>query len=93
MSRNGAAIRFDIKTFLKMIDFEGGDIHSIKLNEPYLPPEDIVILLEHPDLPEVKQGEMVTEIRPIYQSTYGDNGCLIRIERIEPKKIKEHNAV
>lgn len=86
MSKHGAVIKFNSDTFLKMLDFEGGVIHSIKLEEPYLPPEYIEILLEHPDLPEVKVGALVEGIKPIYQSTYGDNGGLIRVERTYPEK-------
>jgi len=87
---HGARIELDFKILLKILDFEGGTIHRVYTPDEYLYPDKALVIIEHPDLPEIPINEVAQTIRPIYQSTYGDNGCLLRAERIEPAKVSKN---
>jgi len=88
--RHAAIIKVSKKRFLKGLDFEGGIIHRVYEPEVYFEPDHFCVVLEHPDLPKVNQGDLLYTIQPIYQFSYGEDGSLIKIERIEPKGEKEY---
>jgi hypothetical protein len=63
---------------LKWLDFKGGRIHTIALDYNYL--NSIVVIIEHPDLPEVHEAEMLQDVTPAYiVAQYG--------ERFDPPKL------
>jgi len=84
--KHAAIIRIDKKVLLKVLDFEGGEIHRVYEAEQYFKPDYICIVLEHPDLPAVREGEWMVEITPIMQVRYGEDGSLLGIERESPEK-------
>jgi len=84
--RYAAIIEIGSKILLKMLDFEGGKIHRVYLPEDRWIPDTICIVLEHPDLDKVEDGFVLRRIQPMYQSIYGDNGCLLKVERVDPPK-------
>jgi hypothetical protein len=85
-ARHICKIEITPELLLEILDFKGGTIWGIKLDEDYTPPRYIKIALEHPDLPEVKESDFISNITPIMQITYGDNGVPLRIERTDPPK-------
>ncbi len=86
-NRNGAKIVIPAKLLLEWLQFGDGVLHSIKLNDDYLPALDIALVIEHPDLPSVPPNEMLRTVTPQYTSHYGE-GNLIGIERTDPPKGK-----
>ncbi len=81
----GGRIELDTKFLLKIFDLEGGEIHSIQLDD-YLPHKTITLVIEHSDLPEVTPRFPVPDVLITHQITYGDNGVPTRIERVDPPK-------
>ncbi len=86
MENHGAIIQVDIKTFLKMLDFKDGIIHNIKKNDEVWQPGILEMVLEHPDLPLVRDGDYLQKITPTYLMRQGENGVIIEIERTDPPK-------
>ena len=89
--RHGAKIELDNRILLKLLDFEGGTIHDIFVDRSYLAIDrkSFFIMLEHPDLPELKPGMMAETITPTYQSDIKTDELGIyreSITRIEPPK-------
>ena len=84
--RHAGIIRIDYKLLTKILDFEEATIHRIYTPEGYLSPGYFCVVMEHPDLPPVKENECLSEITPTMQVWYGENGCLLKIERISPEK-------
>jgi len=70
--KHAAIIRVDFKTLLKALDFEGAIFHRVYTPNEYLNPDYFCIVIEHPDLPEIRANEHLTEITPIMQVYYGD---------------------
>lgn len=81
---NGARIQINCHTLLKMLDFEGGTIHSTELNYKY---GQLSLFIEHPDLPELVKEYAVPEVTPIYTAQYGEDGSIISIQRTDPPKL------
>ncbi len=80
---------------MKFLDFEGGAILGVSNRPEYYNPDEIDILIEHPDLPEVEDGFLLPRLSPMYQSTIhivkedGENEKAVtfeKIERIDPPK-------
>jgi hypothetical protein len=86
--RHGAVIRLDLTLLKAMLDFKGAVIHRVYMDDDYLEPRYCNILMEHPDLPVINDGERASVITPIYMRTYGKNCQLVGVDRIEPKKEK-----
>lgn len=92
---NAGIITVSKKNLLKWLDFEGGTIHRIQQNPDYWRPDDIEIVIEHPDLPEVADNYVLSRVLPLYTSTIhvvqtdAENEKAItfeKIERIDPPK-------
>ena len=83
---NGALIRIDQKMLLKMLDFEGGEIRGVRLQSEYLVSPDIEVALIHPDLPEIRAGQIAITICPTFTRTYAEHGGLVKVERTHPAK-------
>ena len=49
---------------LKFLDFDGGVIRTIRVNPDR--PNIIDIYIEHPDMPEVEEGNVIPEVCPSY---------------------------
>lgn len=81
--RHIAKIKTSGKLLMKMLDLEGGVIWYIRPAEWF---GDIEMLVEHPDLPLVKVAEAVPVVDIAFQLTYGEDGSVISIERVDPPK-------
>ena len=77
---NYAFIQVSAKDILGWMDFEGGRIIDARINSEYFP-GIIEFVVNHPDLPEVREGDVLMRISPTYQIT--DSG---KLERIDPPK-------
>ena len=80
---NIARVRVSQEVLLRFLDFNGGHIRSISQSEYY---PSLVLVIEHPDMPLVREGEMIPDIMPEYTTSQTDNH--IRTDRIFPPKIK-----
>lgn len=65
MTRNAAIIRITDVFILEWLDFEGGEIHTVRKAVDCL--NDIEFTIEHPDLPEVREGESLQTVVPAYR--------------------------
>ena len=86
MERHAGIIRLDHKLLAKFLDFEGAVIHRIYTSYEFLDPVYSCVVMEHPDLPIVAEYNSLTVICPTMQVYYGEDGCLLKTERIEPVK-------
>ena len=62
------------KCILRWLQYEGGRIHHLGHSEEYL---DYVVVVEHPDLPEVEEGGMLPLVNAAF---YWED-----IYRVEPR--------
>lgn len=85
-SRNGARVIISIQSLMDILQFKNGILHSIKLHEPYLPIRDIEMVIEHPDLPKVRAGEMLVNIVPEYRFAIDKAGNVVNWGRVKPIK-------
>ena len=76
VEKNIAIIKVDKESILKMLQFEGGVIHDVRINQDYFMPNQIEFVIEHPDLPLMIEGDFLLTIIP----TYKDAGSLARID-------------
>jgi len=84
---HGAIIQLDTKFLLeKVLDFKGAILHDIYLDRELFSPSVIQIKLEHPDLPEVEEHMPLSKIYLIFEATYGKNGVITSIKRIDPPR-------
>ena len=84
VEKNIAVIKVDKESILKMLQFEGGVIHDVRINQNYFMPNQIEFVIEHPDLPLMIEGDFLTTIVPTYNLK--EDGSLKRID--PPKKEK-----
>ena len=75
--RYAAIIVISKKSILDFLDFKGGIIHDIRQDMEQWNPDEISIVIEHPDLPEVFDGSILTKICPAYTRP---------MERVDPPK-------
>ncbi len=83
---NAGIIKIDNKMLLKLLDFEGGTVLGIYTPEGYLNIGYFCAVIEHPDLPEVQDSEKLADVSLTMQSYYGEDGSLLKLERIQPEK-------
>lgn len=77
-----AIIAINEKSLLEMLDFEGGKIHDIR-RAPDRPPDEIELVMEHPDLDKEETGCPLRRITPAYH-------CGLRgSSRVDPPKCKK----
>jgi len=90
MEEHHAAIfKIDFKVLTKMLDLEGAVIRRVYVQQDeYFNPQWFCLVIEHPDLPVVKESERLNEITPTMQMNYGADGSLLSIERASPEKQK-----
>jgi hypothetical protein len=75
---NAAIIQINKQSLAELLDFEGGVVHEIRLGtHDYWKPDIIEIVLEHPDLPQVEDGDCMLRIAPAY---------IIGMRRVDPPK-------
>lgn len=82
--RNAAIICVNKKALLDWLQFEGGIIHSIRTNPDRWNPDEVEIIIEHPDLDRVFDGFELRRIIPAYR--YWKRGRFIKTKRIDPPK-------
>ena len=80
--RHAAIIVVGKKYILESIRFNGGQIHDIRTNPDYWKPDTVEIVIEHPDLPAVRDGDIMQRITPTYQLDY--SAAVPSVRRIEP---------
>ena len=64
---------------LKWLQFEGGKIIGTRLSRTLN--EVVEIIIEHPEMPEVQEGEPFRTVHSSYIGHYGDNNKLLSITR------------
>jgi len=79
MKRYAGRILMSEKVLLEWLDFKGGRIHYLGYCPEY---DKISISIEHPDMPEIKEADMLPIVDPMYALPLGD--------RIDPPK---HNPL
>ena len=79
-------ISIDFALLTKMLDFKGGTIHRVYTPDDVYEPSCCHIVMVHPDLPETVAGEKLQEVTVSHHATYGKNGVVIKIERVNPPK-------
>lgn len=84
--KHAAIIQMNLKSLLHMLDFEGGTISIVYMPDYPQKPECCNIVIEHPDLPEVVDNTKLSVIQPTFRMELGDNGVIIKVERIDPPK-------
>lgn len=67
---NSAIIDISAKVLLEILDFEGGEVVGISFPNEYYKGQIIELVLEHPDLPEVRAGSVLQHIIPAYTATH-----------------------
>ncbi len=85
--KHAAIIEIDSRLLTEILDFKGGIIHRVYTKDEYIAPQPtFYMVIEHPDLPEVPDNEMLPQMTPVLQSSYSKEGLLIKIERVDPPK-------
>ena len=84
--RHAAIIQIDYKLLPHFLDFDGATIHRVYTPDNLWKPDVFRVVIEHPDLPEVKENEELQVVLPILEATYGENGVITKIKRVDPPK-------
>ena len=82
--RNAAIIEINSQILLDMLDFKDGQIHDIRMPKDIWKPNFVEIVIEHPDLPEVRPQDHLLRIEPMYRQVYEKQQAVMI--RVEPKK-------
>jgi hypothetical protein len=69
-------LKIPCKEVLKMLQFSGGEILGIKLNEPY---GYVDLMIAHAEMPVVRVGEMVPSVEPQYTTYAKPCGCKTKV--------------
>ena len=85
---NVAIICISKKALLELLCFPGGVIHDIRTDPEKWNPDEIEIVLEHPDLPEMEDGYILLKINPMYikHTKIVEDEEYSRIERLSVKE-------
>ena len=83
LQKNIAIVPVTSKLLCDILDFKGGQIRQARVNDFG---NEVELVIEHPDMPIMFEGNALMKITPLLQVTYGDNGVPTRISRIEPRK-------
>jgi len=87
---NAAIILMDEKAILDWLQFKDGKIQTFRevtgcnIDNEYIKQFELVV--EHPDLPEVRKGDSLMRVFPAYHFT--KCGRFTRIIRVDPPKMK-----
>ena len=79
---NVAILTVSERAILDWLQFEGGKIRSIRFSPDHL--AEVEMIVEHTDLPEMTDSDMLTKITPAYR--YWKRGRFIKTLRIDPQK-------
>ena len=71
---NGARVKIARNLLAEMLGYEGGVVHHVRDPDSYINPKDVDLYIEHPDLPEVKEGEPCQDVTPMIEVKYFKNG-------------------
>lgn len=82
--RNVAIVCVSKKAILEWLQFEGGTIHSVRMNPEQWEPDEIELVIEHPDLDRVFDGFSLRKIMPTYR--FWKRGRFQKMLRIDPPK-------
>ena len=82
MSRHAGYITIGVETLGKLLDFDGATMWGAKIDDY----NNLKILLEHPDLPELLDNQPIPDVRVSLMNTYAENGAIVKIERTAPPK-------
>ena len=80
-----AIILISKKALLDLLHFPDGVIRDIRTNPEKWNPDEIEIMLEHPDLPEMEDGDTLIKLNPMYikHTKIVDGEEYSRVERVE----------
>ena len=84
--RYAAIVTIDKKVLLDYLQFEGGEIHDIRLDKDSWSPNIIEIVIEHPDLDKVEEGFQLRKITPAYRRW--ERGRYTKLLRVDPPRSK-----
>jgi len=82
--RHAAIISISNQFLLNMLDFKGGIIHRVFMDDEFLAPTSFNMVVEHPDLDEIPDHERLPYITPIMESNFGEDGSLLSVHRTNP---------
>jgi len=82
-------IEMDVEFLANIMDFKGAHIHGVYTKDNMIEPKTFFIVIEHPDLPIYRLGTVLERVLVTHASTYGENGSLIKVERVYPPKVHE----
>ena len=82
MSRHAGYITIGVETLRKLLDFDGATIWEAKIDDF----NNLKILLEHPDLPEILDDQPIPDVHVSLMNTYAENGVIVKMERTAPPK-------
>ena len=85
--RHGAIIQISLKVLAEILDFKGATIHRVFMDNELWEPHHLSVVIEHPDLPELEPNKRLSVVTPVMQSYYGEDGSLLKVERIDPPKL------
>ena len=78
---NAAIVQISEEMILEWLDFKGGTIRSLQFGIRH---GVLEVVIEHPDMPQARDGQMYRTVHPIYTRT---DGCPPTIERSDPPKV------
>ncbi len=71
---NVARVVISKNLLAEMLGYHGGIVHRVREPEEYMNPKDVYLYIEHPDLPQVEEGEVAQEIYPVIEVKRYKNG-------------------
>lgn len=80
---NAGKIRISTRLLLDWLQFESGCIVGANLDASA---RTVDLFIEHPDLPEVKEGDALPEVNISVTQNYDSEGHLISVNRTDPPK-------
>ena len=86
--RNAAIVCISKEAILDWLQLEGGVIHSVRTNPDTLHPDIIELIIEHPDLDKVRDGDILRRITLEYKSWIHGRFC--KRLRVDPPKGARH---
>ena len=84
MERRVGRVRIDASTFGELFDFKGAVIWGVSIDEFNI----ISLLIEHPDMPVIREGDKMVDVAVSLTTTYAENGGITKIERVQPPKLE-----
>ena len=78
--KHRAILQITPELLLELLQFKDGEIIDARVNN-WDRSGYIELIIEHIELPEVKEGDCLTKISPSYTTTYSSTGAILDIKR------------